>query len=84
MSNAERTSRALTDLLDSCDATIIKLQHLERAIGGAASLCPDIPETYQCHSILRVLSEYVGHMWCDIDSNLSTFRGLAEEGNRHE
>lgn len=84
MSNPKRNSHALTDLLDSCNVTIIKLQHLENAIKGVASLLPDLPENSQSRSMLSVLAENISFMWCDIDSNLDAFRETDSGSASHE
>lgn len=84
MSNSERNSHALTDLLDSCDATITKLQHLENALKGVTSLLPDLPENSQSRSMLSVLAENISFMWCDIDSNLYAFREADSGSVSHE
>lgn len=84
MSKSSHNSPALTDLLDSCENTISKLQDLEGAIKGAASLLAATPENQQSISMLRLLADQVSSMWCHIDSNIDAFRETTSEGGSHE
>lgn len=84
MSNQKRNSRELTDLLDSCEITISKLQDLEAAIKGAASLLATTPENQQCLSMLRLVADQASSMWCCIDSNVDAFRESVQVGASHE